>query len=425
MSDPLIAQARALMSVGRHSEAAAALVRVHAGQPSDLEAGYLLATCWLELDRDAEALALCRRLLPPHADHPLLQFVLGRALLASGEPTSALAAAQRAIALDPQDADFHALRGLTLIELSRASDALAAAESALALDADSLFAAKVHALALQALGRFDEAGRATTEQLRRNPQDAVTWRLLGFGHLRSGKPREAIDAFGEALRLDPSDEPSRVGLAESLKARSLPYRWYVQLSDWIERGGTRRSLIVIGVIFVLPRVLRPLTRLDERWSLLVVPVCIACALLVLASWLIRPLHDLLLIGNPKVRHVLTRARWIETLYLGASLVAALIGALLMSTAATSEEATDQLPLVLSPFALVAIRTAFEAPPGWRRAIAVALGLCAIVGYIGGTVLMYAAPGDFARGAGVFAWAGSMVLIAMLSWLHTLVLGPRR
>ncbi|TAJ21693.1 MAG: tetratricopeptide repeat protein [Planctomycetota bacterium] len=426
MSDPLIAQARALMGVGRHAEAAAALARAHAQAPDDLEAGYLLAVCWLELDRDAEALALCRRLLPHHADHPLLQFILGRALLANGEPKAALEAADRAAALDPLDADHHALRGCALLELSRAEDALACAERALALDADSMFAAKVHALALQALGRFDEAGRAATEQLRRDPHDAVTWRLLGYGHLRAGKPRDALDAFGEALRIDPGDAPSRVGLAEALKARSLPYRWYVQLSDWIERGGTKRSLIVIGVIYVLPRLLRPLARADERWLWLVVPVSIACALAVLASWMISPLHDLLLIGNPKVRHVLTRNGWIEALYLGAALVAALIGVVLIALASSGAEISAAMPLVLSPFLIVAIHTGLAAPRGWRRKVAVPLSVLAVLGYTGGTALaLVYRDRAFEENPGLVAWGLSIGLIGLMSWLALIVLAPRR
>jgi tetratricopeptide (TPR) repeat protein len=426
MSDRSIAEARALISAQRYQDAAAALVRASAYDGSDPEAAYLLCVCWLELDRDAEALQLARALVSEHADFALAHFVLARAELANGQAKLALASAERAVALDPADPDAHALRGLVLVELRRAPDALAAAEHALALDADSAFAAKVRTLALQGQGRFAEADREVAGLLRADPQDPIAWRLLGASQLRSGKPRDALVSFGEALRIDPRDEASRVGLAEALKARSLPYRWFVQLSDWIERGGRVRAIAFFIAIYVGPRVLRALGKVDPRFLWLAVPFGIAAGLIVMGSWLLSPLHDLLLIGNPKVRHVLRRNGWIEALFLGAALFAAVVGGLGLWLDPPIGKQPAWLFLVLSPFLIVALRTGLEAPRGWRRALAVPLAALSGGAFVYGTAWSFAsAAGSPEREHAFTVWIGGMLLNAVLSWLRLLFLGSRR
>lgn len=70
--------------------------------------------------------------------------------------------------------------------------------------------------ALYRLGHNDSVRTVLQEMLRKNPSTDLTakaWHNLGNTYLSERKPREAIEAYKNALRLNPDDDDTRYNLA--------------------------------------------------------------------------------------------------------------------------------------------------------------------------------------------------------------------
>lgn len=119
-------------------------------------------------------------------------FTEGHELLRAGRPQEALAAFDRAIEHDAEDAESHTLRAATLLELDDFAGALASAERAIELDAEQAVA---HTAAAEALIELDDDKRAesharTALKLDKDNVDAVLF--CGMLALRRGKTRDAL-----------------------------------------------------------------------------------------------------------------------------------------------------------------------------------------------------------------------------------------
>jgi len=141
----------------------------------------------------------------------------GNGLHAQKRYAEALAAYDRALALDPQWALAWTNKGATLNGLGRNDEALAASDRALALDPQDAFAWNDKGNALRALRRFDEALAAYDRALALDPQFAIAWH--GKGNALSDLRRfdETLAAYDRALALDPKFAFAWNGKIELLK----------------------------------------------------------------------------------------------------------------------------------------------------------------------------------------------------------------
>ena len=73
---------------------------------------------------------------------------------------------------------------------------------------------------------------------------------------------EALDAYREALRLDPTNEMARWGLVETLKARNPLYAWLLRSMLFLGQLGGRSSVLLYIGFFAIQRVGRELVRRD-------------------------------------------------------------------------------------------------------------------------------------------------------------------
>ncbi len=109
-------------------------------------------------------------------------------------------------------------QGLSQLYVQRAQDALgrdpertlAEANRALSIDREAIAAYYAKAAALARFGDGDAAEQVLLDAARREPQDFVTWVLLGDLSVRRGELRAARSAYGRAARLN----PRQPGLAE-------------------------------------------------------------------------------------------------------------------------------------------------------------------------------------------------------------------
>ncbi len=151
----------------------------------------------------------------------------------------AVTEAERAIALDPNDAESYARLGMTLVWSGRAANGAAALRRAMRLDPyyPPGYLSRL-GVAEFAAGRFAEAARLLERAYKRNPKNFVplTHLVAAYGHL--GRKREAdmtlaaLNRLRRAAGLDP--------YSKRLARRLLPYRNAADLERVIaglERAG--------------------------------------------------------------------------------------------------------------------------------------------------------------------------------------------
>lgn len=134
---------------------------------------------------------------------------LAYALNRVGRSEEALAASERALALDPQHASAWARKAGALVQLQRMDDALAASERALALDPDATSAWGNKGAALGRLGRYAEALDAYDHAVALGIETDSPWYKVNVELARCsllcqlGKYAEGLEACKQVLAAQP------------------------------------------------------------------------------------------------------------------------------------------------------------------------------------------------------------------------------
>jgi len=128
-------------------------------------------------------------------------------LVAAGKRTEAVSALEKLVEANPDYAPAYNDLGVLYGESEEASKALAAYEKAVSLDPENATFRKNLADHLYvAMKQPDEAAVHYDQVLRSNPQDTETLLILGNLRVESGHFREARELYLRALELDPSNE---------------------------------------------------------------------------------------------------------------------------------------------------------------------------------------------------------------------------
>lgn len=329
----------------------------------------------LEQRRYADAEKYFRDALAVDPNDPFALYHLAVCELNQGKAVQALATIDRALAIDPEMANFHAFKALILVDLRRTKEALEASETALRIEPDSDFALTAraaaflsknewataeaaarkaleinpdnnvaatqlaHALRLQ--NRLSESADQTAYMLSQDPEDADNHSTAGWLALQSGKVKEAQEHFLEALRLDPNNESAKEGLKEAFRARNPIYRVYLNYCFFMQRFTQGKQwLIIIGLLFA-PRLARTL-----------LPPPLATAVVVLYFLFVLWVHVARAVGNLQIcfdrfaRHALDFGEKIEAALVGGGVVLGL--PLFIGGIATGIE-----PLVIAGVTLIA------------------------------------------------------------------------
>jgi tetratricopeptide (TPR) repeat protein len=320
MSDRL-ARARLLLAQSRPVEAEREAGLAVAAEPEDTAALAVLALSLSEQKKAAGALAAARRAIGIEPDVAHLHYVHAVVLHRADAENEARGAIAEAIRLDPENADHFSL--LSSIELARRDwkAALAAAEQSLALNPEHIGAANLRAMALVQLGRAGEAEQTVEFALRRAPENAFSHANQGWTRLHQNKPRQAQEHFREALRLDPNLEYARQGMLEALRARNPVYRGMLAYFLWMGRqGGRLRWAVVLGVLVAGVTMSGAADAIPWLW-----PARLLLVLFVYLTWTAVPMFNLLLRLDRFGRHALTTDQRLASSVFGATVSLALGG----------------------------------------------------------------------------------------------------
>jgi tetratricopeptide (TPR) repeat protein len=203
-----------LLAGGRDDLAEPLIRRGLAAEPDHPFGHALMALCHLrrdELDAAHRESQEAARLGP---DIPFCHYVLGMVLLGAKKVVEAETAARAALDLDPEDESYLGLLGRIRMAQKRPDEALALSEQGLRVDPNDLNCLNLRIDALRRLGRNAEAQLAVRDILERHPEDEVSHIQAGIARTRVLDGDGARAHFGEALRIDPTNQ-SVAGAFES------------------------------------------------------------------------------------------------------------------------------------------------------------------------------------------------------------------
>jgi len=304
MTDADLQRARALLDVGRHDEARAALGQYLASSPQSVEALCLLARSH-QLDRNYHGMLAAADQAVATAPgsewaHRLRSIALGKLRL----PIHALVAARRAVELAPYAWQPYVIMVDALLATGGSDarrDAFRAAEHAQRLAPHEPEVHNSRGRVFQAISDPASARRSYLEALRLDPQNPTARNNLAIVELRRGRPTLAGERLGAVL----ADRPTEALYQDN--ARTAARTWTLRLMDAGSAvflavlsvalaGGARPALIgtclvllgVGGVLAALryrrlPPALRRLVRCD-RWPLLGGATQVTVAVMIALLW---------------------------------------------------------------------------------------------------------------------------------------------
>jgi tetratricopeptide (TPR) repeat protein len=163
---------------------------------------------------------------------------LGNALHAKGDFESAINEYQEAIRLDPKDATVRSNLGNTLRDLGRLDEATSQFKDALQIDRKHRAAQNGLGGTLLNKGKLDESISCLEKAIQQDAKNSDAQNILGCARLYGqGQFSEAIELFGQALRINQNNAVVQFNLGKALLADGK----YVQARDAV-----RRALELVG-----------------------------------------------------------------------------------------------------------------------------------------------------------------------------------
>lgn len=293
-----------LLQQGRHAEAEAAIREDLRDSMDDPMLFVLLSIALRAQEKYHDSEDAARQAIGIDPELDVAWWSLAQTQLERRERKAALESVNKALSIDPHDADYFALKARILSESDKENEALEAAEAGLAIEPENDNCRFFRSILLANLGRHDEAAAESAGLLADDPEDAGNHSAAGWVMAQRGDGRGAQQHFIEALRIDPESEDAREGLAFSLK-----------LSNPI-LGALLRMLIALDRLPMIPALIGTIVLLqlcdhlaDSDYPAPLPQIGyglrIALVLFFVISLAINPLFDLVLYSSRRTRHALS------------------------------------------------------------------------------------------------------------------------
>jgi tetratricopeptide (TPR) repeat protein len=162
--------------------------------------------------------SLCLKILGSNPQHADALFLLGIIAAEHGNYAKALEVIDRAIALDPHRADYHAQRGRCLLPLHRPREAFEAARRSLALDPTDALTLDTIGVVMTRSGAHAEALVPFRRAVERDQRKPAYHYNLGASLQFVGDLKQAADEYRRALDLDHDFHRAWSSLAQVARA---------------------------------------------------------------------------------------------------------------------------------------------------------------------------------------------------------------
>ncbi|MBC8404285.1 MAG: tetratricopeptide repeat protein [Planctomycetes bacterium] len=316
----MLQRAQLLMEQRRPKEAEELIRSYLLEEPNDVDGHTQLAWALFMQDQNKAALTVANQAvgMEPTWDHA--HWIKGMILVDLKQWKEARVCARQAIALDPSDPDNYALSSQIYVNLRNWKDAIHEAKLGLALDPEHSTCRHLLSHSLARIGEKGMARESLATGLSQNPMDPDAHVQLGFNCLSTGEHARALQAFEEALRLDPEHEGAREGLVEAMKAKNPIYGFMLRGFMRLSSLPPRVLLFMFIGLFVLNRVARNLRRTHPDWEWFLEPINWLYLTVIGLMWFAESFFDLLLLSSRSGRHALIGAPRLRAQLFGASLV---------------------------------------------------------------------------------------------------------
>lgn len=321
---PHLARAQLLYQQSRYDQAEQEVRQALLEQPQDGYAHSLLGLCLMRQDKLPEAQQEVQQAIVHEPDNPYPHYCLSVVLDHRNRYPEAERAVREALRLDPANSDYYAQMAAVLFNRKKWKASLEAAERGLQHEGEHAGCSNLRSMALTKLGRRDEAIATVDQSLARDPDDELAHTNKGWALLHAGKPKQALEHFREALRLDPNFDYARQGTIEALKARNPIYRWMLGYFLWMASLDRRVQWgVILGGYFGY-RFLSGFAESNPEWQPWIAPLLIVYLVFVFLTWFSYPLFNLMLRLNKFGRHALSRDQRMGSNWLGLCLAVGVV-----------------------------------------------------------------------------------------------------
>lgn len=217
---PIALRINALLDIGRLYEAEKIALEFLATSPDNFDALEALARCLLGLGRVDEALTVIDKALAVRPESAHAHYLRSYALLGLNRPNAAVSAGEQAVSIDPMQAHFHVACARAHLSMGswniRAQRywpgpkgkfldrCVESSQRALELDPDNADAMLLLANGLHRRGETDDAISLHERALRANPSDPQILFEMGRTMIASGDYEAGGRDLVAAVQLDPS-----------------------------------------------------------------------------------------------------------------------------------------------------------------------------------------------------------------------------
>ena len=234
-------QAQFLLQARRYKETVELALKAIALFPEDPRP-YAQVAYALARQKQSEAPEWALKAIARQPENVLWRVALSDTYTLRGKWKQALKPMSEAVTMDPMNPRFQSMLGLILVHCKRPAEGVLYLKRSLELDPTNALTHQRMSLALsKQLGKNKLAEEHLRKALELQPDNPVIkntlgWRLLGRGHRE-----EAETAFYEALRVDPTQAASKLGIGAPAGIKKGP-------SDIILRGALRFYSIPYRII---------------------------------------------------------------------------------------------------------------------------------------------------------------------------------
>lgn len=306
----LLERAQLLLEQNRYKDAETYIRQALEQDPDNDYILSMLGRCYINSRRYDEGIAVVQQAIAIDPNNSFCFYLLGFAYYQKSILVAAKTNLQKAIQLNPYSPEYFGLLAHVLIEERAFEEALEKANEGLALDADNITCLNARSVALNKLKRTEDAFETMSTALAQDPDNEVTHNVVGWNLLERGQHKEAASHFMEALRINPDYGNAKVGLKEALKSRIILYKWLLQYSFWTHNKGRKMQVALPIAFYVLFRVLVGLSKANGSETGLTWLLVGLYLFIVVTSWTIGSVANLVLLFHPLGKHALTvREKW--------------------------------------------------------------------------------------------------------------------
>lgn len=266
----------------------------------DFGAAYaLLALCLAneEPPKLDEALELAHLGVALDPENAFSHYVISFVFFKQKEYLDADRAICKAIQLDQEDPDYHAFRGSMFLARNRREEAKQMFLDTLAIDPEHHQALTLLSQIEAQLGNTEEAKRLAHQAVQNEPEDADAHVARGYSLIYANRPKDAFEAFREALRLEPNSELARHGLLHALQMHHFFYRGMFNFFAFMNRlSASMQWGLIIGLLIGY-NILMKLMRQHPEWTPVIMPLIVLYLLFAFMSWVSEPITFFFLLFN--------------------------------------------------------------------------------------------------------------------------------